>query len=106
LPKLAPAPDRAPERAETGTQNHEGIAGVGATVDFLASFGEGATRRERLASYYRHLHDEGTRLIRILWDGLTAIPNVRVYGPPPTAARTPTIAFTVKNLSCDDAARK
>src|SRR6266576_3355437 len=27
FPKLIPAPDSAPERAETGTQNHEGIAG-------------------------------------------------------------------------------
>src|SRR5262249_16259720 len=37
FPKLIPAPDSAPERAETGTQNHEGIAGAAAAVDFLAS---------------------------------------------------------------------
>jgi len=37
FPKLIPAPDAAPERAETGTQNHEGIAGAAAAVDFLAS---------------------------------------------------------------------
>src|SRR5215813_4825193 len=35
FPKLIPAPDSAPERAETGTQNHEGIAGAAAAVDFL-----------------------------------------------------------------------
>ena len=34
FPKLIPAPDTAPERAETGTQNHEGIAGAAAAVDF------------------------------------------------------------------------
>ena len=34
FPKLIPAPDSAPERAETGTQNHEGIAGAAAAVDF------------------------------------------------------------------------
>ena len=28
VPKLAPAPEQAPERLETGTQNHEGIAGT------------------------------------------------------------------------------
>src|SRR5437667_7512036 len=33
FPKLIPAPDSAPERAETGTQNHEGIAGSAAAVD-------------------------------------------------------------------------
>ncbi len=48
FPKLIPAPDSAPERAETGTQNHEGIAGAAAAVDFLASLAPGATRRERL----------------------------------------------------------
>ena len=37
VPKLAPAPDTAPERMETGTLNHEGIVGAGAAVEFLAS---------------------------------------------------------------------
>src|SRR5262249_44651745 len=36
VPKLRPAPDTAPERLETGTQNHEGIVGAAAAVDFLA----------------------------------------------------------------------
>ena len=43
VPKLAPAPDTGPERLETGTQNHEAIAGATAAVDFLASIG---TRRD------------------------------------------------------------
>src|SRR5438067_4738574 len=37
FPKLQPAPNTAPERAEMGTQNHEGIAGAAAAVDFYAS---------------------------------------------------------------------
>src|SRR5213593_995906 len=37
FPKLQPAPDTAPERPEMGTQNHEGIAGAAAAVDFYAS---------------------------------------------------------------------
>ena len=61
FPKLIPAPDTAPERAETGTQCHEAIAGIGATVDFLASIGDGGTRRERLGRAYQSLHDEGDR---------------------------------------------
>ena len=44
VPKLAPAPDEIPECLETGTQNHEGIAGAAAAVDFLASLGAGSTR--------------------------------------------------------------
>ena len=106
FPKLAPAPDRAPERAETGTQNHEGIAGIGATVDFLASLGgEGGTRRERLGRAYGILHDEGTRLTRMLWDALSSMKHVRVYGPSPAQRRTPTVSFVIDGMDSDDVAR-
>ncbi|MEO8382337.1 MAG: cysteine desulfurase-like protein [Acidobacteriota bacterium] len=106
FPKLAPAPDRAPERAETGTQNHEGIAGIGATVEFLASLGgEEGTRRERLARAFASLHEEGQRLVTLLWDGLTSSKNVRVYGPPPSERRTPTVSFVVEGISTDEVAR-
>src|SRR5262249_38244745 len=46
--KVRPAPDAPPGRWMTGTQNHEGIAGTAAAIDYLASLGAGATRRERL----------------------------------------------------------
>lgn len=45
FPRVAPAPDTAPERAETGTQNHEGIAGIRAVIDWLASLSDGGSRR-------------------------------------------------------------
>jgi cysteine desulfurase family protein (TIGR01976 family) len=107
FPKLAPAPDRAPERVETGTQNHEAIAGIRATVEFLASLGgEEGSRRDRLARGYASLHESGLQLTQQLWDGLAAIPKVRVYGPPPTQPRTPTVSFTVEGMDCDDVARK
>ena len=47
-PSSNPAPTTAPERLETGTQNHEGIAGTAAAIDFLASLAEGPDRRSRL----------------------------------------------------------
>lgn len=106
FPKLPPAPDRAPERVETGTQNHEGIAGIAATVDFLASIGgESGTRRERLTRAYASLHQDGLKLTRMLWDALTSMKNVRVYGPPPEQPRTPTISFAIEGAPCDDVAR-
>ncbi len=37
VPEAPPAPDNAPDALETGTQNHEGIVGAAAAVDFLAS---------------------------------------------------------------------
>ena len=106
FPKLAPAPDRAPERVETGTQNHEGIAGIRATIDFLASIGgEGGSRREQLTRAYAALHDEGRKLTQLLWDGLSSIRKVRLFGPKPDQPRTPTVSFTIDGLGCDDLAR-
>jgi cysteine desulfurase family protein (TIGR01976 family) len=107
FPKLAPAPDRAPERVETGTQNHEAIAGIAATVDFLASLGgDGGPRRERLSRAFAVLHESGLRLTQMLWDELHSMPRVRVFGPPPSQPRTPTVSFTVDGLDCDDVSRK
>jgi len=98
FPKLIPAPDAAPERAETGTQNHEGIVGAAAAVDFLASLGGGASRRQQLAATFDGLHATHQLLVKQLWDGLAAIHGVTIYGPPATAQRTPTVSFTVRNV--------
>jgi selenocysteine lyase/cysteine desulfurase len=106
FPKLIPAPDSAPERAETGTQNHEGIAGAAAAVDFIASLAPGATRRERLRAAFQQLHERGDALVTQLWDGLREMERVRLYGPPPGDTRTPTIAFTVNGLPSIDVAKK
>lgn len=96
FPRLLPAHHNAPERAESGTLNHEGIVGAGAAIDFLASLNDSpGTRRERLARSFRELHDRGTRLLDQLWAGLSAIDSVRLYGPMPGLPRTPTVAFTV-----------
>ena len=106
FPKLIPAPDSAPERAETGTQNHEGIAGAAAAVDFLASLGAGSTRRECLHAAFQQLHERGDALITQLWNELSEIERVRLYGPPPDTQRTPTIAFTVDGVSSIEVAEK
>lgn len=98
VPRLDPAPDWAPELLETGTQNHEGIVGAAAAVDFLASLGSGATRRARLVDAYARLHREGMARFRELWDGLGAVPGVTRYGPGPDAPRTPTLSFTVEGI--------
>src|SRR5258707_14530209 len=76
---------------ETGTQNHEGIVGAGAAVEFLASLGSGATRRARLASAFAELHRRGRGLFDALWDGRRAGRPIRPYRPRPPAPRTPTV---------------
>jgi selenocysteine lyase/cysteine desulfurase len=106
FPKLIPAPDSAPERVETGTQNHEGIVGAGAAVNYLASLSSGDDRRERLHTGYAALHARGKTLVEQLWEGLSTIDGVTLYGPPPHCARTPTVAFTVQGVSSTVAARK
>ena len=103
-PKLAPAPNTAPERVETGTLNHEGIAGAGAAVEFLAALGEGKSRRERLASAFADLHRRGQALLERLWKGLGETAGVTLYGPPPSEPHTPTVAFTVEGRTSDEVA--
>jgi len=106
FPKLIPAPDSAPERAETGTQNHEGIAGAAAAVNFLASLANAPTRRQRLELAFPQLHERGKALIEQLWNGLRKMSRVRVYGPTPEKARTPTIGFTINDMSSTQVAKR
>ena len=105
VPKLAPAPETAPERLETGTQNHEGIVGAAAAVDFLASLGAGKTRRDRLASTYAGFRKRGQDLLQRMWDGLSTIRGITLYGPEPGSPRTPTVAFTLAGHAADTVAR-
>jgi cysteine desulfurase family protein (TIGR01976 family) len=108
VPKLEPAPNTTPERLETGTQNHEGIVGAAAAVDFLASLaeGEGLSRRQRLALAFAELHARAQTLVTRLHRGLSDLPGVTVYGPAPEARRTPTLSFVVKDRSSDEVARE
>jgi cysteine desulfurase family protein (TIGR01976 family) len=110
--RLEPAPNASPERMETGTQNHEGIVGAAAAVEYLASLagpssdGPDTSRRERLRAVYEALHDRGSSLLARLWEGLSDIDGVRLFGPPPDAPRTPTLSFTVGDLPSSEACRR
>jgi cysteine desulfurase family protein (TIGR01976 family) len=106
VPKLEPAPNNAPDRLETGTQNHEGIVGAAAAIDFLASIGSGETRRAQLQSAFAQLHDDGMKHFRQLWDRLGAIKGVTRYGPGPDQPRTPTLSFSVAGTPSEAVARK
>jgi selenocysteine lyase/cysteine desulfurase len=86
-----------PERLETGTQNHEGIVGAAAAVDFLASLAPEAmgSRRERLAATFDALHHRGEQLVAHLWEGVGQMPWVTPVGPMPGTARTSTVSLRV-----------
>jgi selenocysteine lyase/cysteine desulfurase len=52
------------------------------------------------------LHDEGQALVTHLWDGLSAVPGVRLYGPPPDRPRTATVSFSVDGFPSGEVARQ
>jgi cysteine desulfurase family protein (TIGR01976 family) len=112
FPKLQPAPSTLPERMETGTQNHEGIVGAAAAVDYLAALattGDCASafsRRDRLEAVFEAFHEQGLVLLTQLWEGLGAIKGVKLHGPPPDAPRTPTLAFTLAGRPAEEVSRR
>jgi len=106
FPRLVPAPDYAPENAETGTQNQEGMVGTAAAIDFLANLSAQGSRRARLKQVFDEMHARNSILIDRLWHGLKSIPGVHAYGPPPEKPRTPTIGFTIENCDSTVAARR
>jgi cysteine desulfurase family protein (TIGR01976 family) len=104
--KVQPASDAAPERAETGTLNHEGVAGGAAAVDFLASLATGISRRHQLSAAMRTIHERCAAITLQMWDGLSGIEGVTLYGPQPDAPRTSTVSFTLSSLPSSEVARR
>ena len=94
--KLQPAPTNYPDKLETGTQNHEAIAALEATVDFIASFGKGDNRKEKLKNAYQLFEIHENNLADKMRTGLTAISEISLYNAPTNTPKTPTIAFTIE----------
>ncbi len=107
FPRLLPASNEPPERAETGTLCHEGIIGAAAGVEWLASLAHNdGMLRQQLATVYGALHERGRALFARLWNGLSAIDNVQLFGPRPSQMRTPTAAFTVRGVPSSAVSRQ
>lgn len=105
--KLRPSPEELPGRWMTGTQNHEGIAGVTAAVEYLARVGDLAQetessmapspRRERLRHSFSLIAAHEQELGRRLIAGLQQLPNVTIWGiadPQRSNERVPTVSIT------------
>jgi cysteine desulfurase family protein (TIGR01976 family) len=97
--KLVPAADEGPERWETGTQNHEGLAGLTAAIGYLASLGgEEGSRRARLAAAFEAIAAHERDLAARFLTGLDEIPDVRLWGIRDVDRldeRTPTFALRI-----------
>lgn len=93
--KLSPAPAFIPDKLETGTQNHEGIAGIRPAIEFIAGLGTGDSLHEKLRSGYAELEDHENRLAEKLRKELGEMTGVTLYQAEAAAPKTPTIAFRV-----------
>ncbi len=104
--KLRPSPNTAPDRWETGTQSFESMAGVAAAVDYIASQGQGDTRRERIRSSFEATVAYETQISERFLAGISEMPNVTLYGSSSTYDRTPTFAIEVDGKSPDEVATR
>ena len=103
IPKLAPAPNEIPYKMETGTQNHEAIAGLCGAINFIESLGTGETRRQRLKSGMNAIEAHEQKLMTSLQQHLEAIPEVQLYRAPEAIKKTPTFAFKLRGIHSRDA---
>jgi cysteine desulfurase family protein (TIGR01976 family) len=107
--KVRPAPDDPPGKYETGTQNHEGIAGTLAAVNYMAGIGEiygrsyadrfpGLTgRRLYLKMGMTVLREYDHVLSAAILDELETLPGVQIHGITDRTRleeRVPTVSFT------------
>ncbi|HVS03120.1 MAG TPA: aminotransferase class V-fold PLP-dependent enzyme, partial [Thermoanaerobaculia bacterium] len=86
---------------------HAAIAGVGAAIDYVASWGRGEDLRCRIVSAMRDIAAWEERLARRYAARVAAVPGVRVWGPPfGDGERAPTVSITVDGIGATDAARE
>jgi len=104
--RLRPVGDALPDRWMTGTQNHEGIAGLLAAIDYIAEIGRRSTdcsnRRDALRAAFDVIVQYERALARQLLDGLATIEGVKIYGICDEARmhqRAPTVSFTHPRLT-------
>ena len=106
--KLRPAPMALPGKWMTGTQAHEGIAGVRAAVEYLTDLGRelmrdnAAERRRALTFAYQAIRQYESELTLRLLEGLHRLTSYRIWGiaePSRIHERMPTISITHRDRS-------
>jgi selenocysteine lyase/cysteine desulfurase len=112
--KVRPADDVPPDKFETGTKNHEGLAGTTAAINYLADLGAefGAPFADQFPDFEgRRLHLKTAMaairayerpLLGRMIEGLKEIPGLTLYGitdPFGFDRRAPTVAFTLEGYT-------
>lgn len=82
--QLDAQPDELPERFESGNLDVPALFGLAAGLEFI---------RERGVT---HLAEHAGKLTQQLLDGLSALEDVRVYGPPTSTGRVGVVSFNVE----------
>jgi selenocysteine lyase/cysteine desulfurase len=102
--KVRPSSDESPDRWETGTQNHEALAGLVAAVDYIASVGSEAApsshRRPRVVEGMRAIEAWETTLSNRFLASRDELEHVTLFGIGEisrTRERTPTFAVRCRN---------
>jgi cysteine desulfurase family protein (TIGR01976 family) len=113
--KVRPATNELPGKFETGTQNHEGIAGVLGAVEYFEwigkEFGGNYTeelakdgyqgRRLELKKAMTAIHAYERELSRTLLSALESVPRLRLYGltdPDRLEERVATFSFRLRDM--------
>ena len=121
--KVRPASNDLPDKFETGTQNHEGIAGVLGTMEYFEwisdNFGAEyktaltelgySDRKLRLKQAMSVIHAYESELNRALLSALESIPGLRIYGltdPLKLDERVATYSFRLKDIPPLELAKK
>jgi cysteine desulfurase family protein (TIGR01976 family) len=112
--KLRPAPNTLPGKWMTGTQAHEGIAGVGAAIEYLADVGRELKResemdrRRALTFAYQAIRQYESELTLRLLEGLHQLAEYRIWGiaePARIHERMPTISITHRDRTPTEVAQ-
>jgi len=97
--------EEGPARVEMGTLNHAALIGVKAAVEYIASWGEGGSLRERIVSAMNGIAGYEHAVGAYYYDNVRRIPGVTVWGPDFSGPRAPTISITIDGVAASEAAR-
>lgn len=104
--KIHSQDDAAPYRIESGTQNHEGLNGTIAAIEYIASYGEGEDLRAKITDAMKKIETYEFDVAKYLYDSLVSMPNVTVFGPSfDKPDRAPTVSFIVNTVKSDRVAQ-
>jgi len=112
--KVRPASNEIPHRWETGTMNHECIAGIKACVDYWEELGKRANpsvdnRREAIVAAHATIHAHERAMTEKMISGLLAIPGLKLYGisdPRRFDQRSATVAVRIDGHTPNELATK